>query len=55
MTSKYKIIWDDLLQVKKLPSRCSGIIEISYDEFKSLSDKFNHDTATKFVSHFLDG
>ena len=55
MTSKYKIIWDDLLQVKKLPSRCSGVIEISYDEFKFLSDKFNHDTATKFVSHFLDG
>ena len=38
MTSKYKKIWDNLLVEKKLPNRCSGVIEISYDEFKSLSD-----------------
>ena len=47
MTSKYKIIWDDLLQVKKLPSRCSGVIEISYDEFKFLSDKFYSDSKSR--------
>jgi hypothetical protein len=55
MVSKYKKIWDDLLKVKKLPNRCSGVIEISYKKFKSLSDKFNDDTAKEFVSNFLDG
>ena len=55
MTSKYSKIWNDLLKVKKLPNRCSGVIEISYKKFKSLSDKFNHDTAKEFVSNFLDG
>ena len=55
MVSKYKKIWDDLLKVKKLPNRCSGVIEISYKKFKSLSDKFNDDNAKEFVSNFLDG
>ena len=32
MASKYKTIWDDLLRVKKLPSKCSGVIEISYEK-----------------------
>ena len=52
MASKYKTIWDDLLQVKKLPERCSGVIEISYEKFKNLSDKFDQNTATKFISDF---
>jgi hypothetical protein len=55
MASKYSKIWNDLLKVKKLPNRCSGVIEISYKKFKSLSDKFNYDTANEFVSNFLDG
>ena len=55
MASKYKRIWDNLLRVKKLPKRCSGVIEISYEKFKFLSDKFNQNTATKFISNFLDG
>ena len=55
MASKYSKIWNDLLKVKKLPNRCSGVIEISYKKFKFLSDKFNHDTAKEFVSNFLDG
>ena len=55
MASKYKEIWKNLLKVKKLPNRCSGIVEISYEKFKFLSDKFNHDIATEFVSNLLDG
>ena len=55
MASKYKKIWDDLLKVKKLPNRCSGVIEISYKKFKSLSDKFNDVLLNEFVSNFLDG
>ena len=55
MVSKYKRIWDDLLRVKKLPKRCSGVIEIPYEKFKNLSDKFDQNTATKFISDFLDG
>jgi len=55
MSSKYKKIWDDLLRVKKLPNTCSGVIEISYEKFKLLSDKFDQNTATKFISNFLDG
>ena len=32
-----------------------GVIEISYDEFKSLSDKFDQEKATQFIKNFLDG
>ena len=55
MTSKYKKIWDNLLAEKKLPNRCSGVIEISYEEFKSLSDKFDQEKATQFIKNFIDG
>ena len=55
MTSKYKKIWNDLLCDKKLPNRCSGVVEISYNEFKSLSDEFDQKKAIKFISNFLDG
>ena len=44
-----------MLVEKKLPNRCSGVIEISYDEFKSLSDKFDQEKATQFIKNFLDG
>ena len=30
-------------------------LEISYDEFKSLSDKFESEKANKFIKNFIDG
>ena len=55
MSSKFKKIWNHLLVGNKLPNRCSGVIEISYDEFKSLSDKFESEKANKFIKNFIDG
>ena len=53
--SKYKEIWKELSKEQELPTKCSGVIEISYNEFKDLSDKFDLNKAKKLVSNFLDG
>ena len=53
--SNYKEIWKELLEEKGVPSRCSGVIEISYNEFKNLSDKFDLKKARELVSNFIDG
>ena len=55
MNSKFKKIWQEALNDKKLPSKFSGVFEIDYNEFKNLKDNFDQKKAENLVKEFMSG
>ena len=53
--SKYKEIWNEFLKERKLPNKCTGFSQISFDELVNSCEKFNLDKAKKIVSNLIDG
>ena len=55
MNSKFKEIWEKLLNNKNLPNTFTGVKEISYQKFQSLANEFNLKESENLVNDFLNG
>ena len=55
MNSDFKEIWKNLLKIKKMPSKYTGVKEISYNEFKKLKDEPNLKNTENLINDFLNG
>lgn len=55
MSSKFKPIWKNFLEHKKMPSRFSGILKMTYNELKSLRSEFDQNMSKKIIEQLING